>query len=326
MIKHLLGKTFLVLTDKCLDLEADSHCQSATIGRAAFKNHHDLSFTSEWHTCWNLGRRSLFNVKPFESQEEKSEAESRRLQISKMTDELPEVRPVGRIYIYCGPCACAIQTARKITFSKDVSEYFDFAVRIDERIPTSCRRSSSAVDVLSGIRDAIDGHVVDWENRQSRSVGFIDCPQLEKSIYDLEHEKFRGFEPESVLQRILTNHNDESELPTKAIIIIAEADLCQLSLEAHPFVNETRKPRETDIFAFRENWDTWTGYDYLWQREYQGSYSRSKKAIEKRKAMSNQFTGLVPPPMSSLTSMAPPFPRSKRPRSESAAESDSQAM
>jgi Prion-inhibition and propagation len=313
-------KTFIVLTDNCLDLEADSHCESATIGEA-ISGDKDLSFTCANRLRWNLGRRILMHVKlPFKSQEAMSEAESRRFELSKIVGELPDVSPVSRIYVHCGPCACAVQTALNLTRDNDASEFFEFVIRIDERLPTSCRRSSTTIDVLAAIRDTIYGHEVSW-SVISKSIGFIDCPELEKRIYNLEQEKFGHFEPSSVLQKILVEDYQDykNNVPVGAVVFIAEADSCQLSLESRPFRGEARKPRETEIFAFKS---VWNESGYLWQREYMGSCARSANAIEKKRTRSSPITDLIPPPTSDAIATTPPIPRNKRPRSESTAKSD----
>lgn len=329
MSQDLARKTFVVLTDKCLDLETDSHCESATIGRAIDEyakpsDGTDLSFTCTNKAQWNLGRRILNNVKPpFESQEEWNEAESRRFQVSKMKGELaPDTSPASRIYIHCGSCACAVQTALKMTRNNGASEYFDFSIRIDERLSTSCRRSSTAIDVLTAIRDTIEGHVVNTWDCRSKSIGFIDCPDLEKRIYNLEQEKFGYIEPASVLQNILVEDYQKTEnaIPIGAIIFIAESDFCQSSLESHPFRSEARKPRETDIFAFTP---TMVGSKGVWLRKYMGSYSRSKSALEKRADRSSLLTGVIPPLSSDLVFTTPSIPRKKRSRSASTLESNS---
>lgn len=319
-------KTFLVLTDKCLDLEPDSHCESATIG-SAISGAKDLSFTCAHAARWNLGRRIHVNVKLSRDLEDAiKERESLRLEVSKIECELPKIRPVSRIYIYCGPCACAIQTALNLTLGNDDisgvdQEYFDFAIRIDERLPTSCRRSSTDIDVLTAIRDSIDGHVVSrWSTDSSRSIGFVDSPELERRIYSLEQERFVHLEPAGVLQKILLEDHQKlgSDLEVSAIILIAEADLCHLSLESRPFGSEARKPRETDIFAFKSGW---VG-DRTWDRRYLGSYGRSAAANNKRRAQSSLLTDPTSQPASNVMSTTLPISPNKRKRADSASESE----
>lgn len=284
----------------------------------------DLSFTCVSKARWNLGDRILNGVKPFSSQEAMNEAESNRFKTLRATGDLPGVRPVSRIYIHCGPCACAVHTALRLTQGNEISEYFDFVIRIDERLPTSCRRSSTAISVLTAIHDSIDQHILMHRQATLKAVDYIDCPELEKRIYNLEQERFEQFEPANLLQKIVLDCNDlKSNLSIGAIIIIAETDHCQLSLENRPFYSGAKKPRETDIFSFVSSW---TGTEHIWHRQYEGSYTRSKMAIETMKARSPLPTGLIPPPISSVIAMEPPFRRSQRPRSETAAESDSQAM
>ncbi|MCJ1398699.1 hypothetical protein MMC11_001900 [Xylographa trunciseda] len=311
-----MSKLFVVLTDECLDLETDSHCEAATIGRA-ISSTEDISFTCYNLAQWNLGRRILAKAK--RSFEEISEAESRRIEICKATGELPDVIPIDRVYIHCGPCACAIQTALKLTWVNRASEYVDYAIRIDERLPTSCRRSSAAIEVLAAIHDTIDGYQVTYGDK-SKSIGFIDCPELEKQIYNLEQETTSHFGPANILHTILNEYQDIKHANSvAAIVIIAEADTIHSSLEGQRFYSEARKPRDTDIFTFefaQEN-DEWK-----WRRRYEGAYSRSKKSIEKKRARSSLLTDQIPPPSSNVTALMSPAPSNKRVRSESTVNSD----
>jgi len=314
-------KTFIVLTDNCLDLEPDSHCESATIGRA-ITGAKDLSFTCANRVHWNLGRRILMNVElPLKSQEGMGEAKSRRFGLPKIVGGLPGVSLSSRIYIHCGPCACAVHTALNLTLDNEASKCFEFVIRIDERLPTSCRRSCTTIDALAAIRDTIYGHEVQSWSDKSKSISCIDCPELEKRIYNLEQEKFGYFESSSVLQKILVeDYQDyENKVAVGAIVFIAEADSCQLSLESRPFRGEARKPRETEIYTFKSIWDE---SEYVWQRRYMGSYGRSANAIEKKRTRSAPITDVIPPPTSRAIATMPPIQRNKRPRSESAAKSD----
>ncbi len=247
--------------------------------------------------------------------------------MSRLTNSVPVTSPLsrilGRIYIYCGPCACAIQTALKLTRDNDASGFFDFTIRIDERLPTSCRRSTSIIDVLGAIRDTIVWHEVKSSLSSSVSMGFFDCLELERRIYNLEQEPSGLFQRESILQKILAAHgeslDDDDGIPVHAIIFIAEADLCHFSLESHPFHFEPRKPRATDIFAFTPYWDRQM---YTWQRKYMSSYCRSDKAMEKNKTRLSPFTGPIPSPTSEIVTSTSPILDSKRPRSQSTAGSD----
>lgn len=156
----LSEKTFIVLTDNCLDLEADSHCEPGNIGKA-ISSAKDLSFTCTKRVHWNLSRRILMKLKlAYELEEKIRELEYREPDSPKVNGGSPTVSPFNRIYIHCGPCACAIQTALNFTSNDEFRKLFEFVIRIDERLPTSCRRSSTTIDALAAIRDTICGHEV----------------------------------------------------------------------------------------------------------------------------------------------------------------------
>jgi hypothetical protein len=55
----------------------------------------------------------------------------------RIEDQLPDIDPLKVVYVYCAPSACQIQTAVDLCRGRGISEFLDFAVRIDERIPSS---------------------------------------------------------------------------------------------------------------------------------------------------------------------------------------------
>src|SRR2546421_11293715 len=57
-------------------------------------------------------------------------------------------------YTYIAPpCACQIQTAVDLCRGRGISEFLDFVVRTDERIPSSCRRMTTGLALLSSLRN-----------------------------------------------------------------------------------------------------------------------------------------------------------------------------
>jgi hypothetical protein len=104
-------------------------------------------------------------------------------------DDLSLLDPWGVVFVYCGPCACQIQTALDICRGKGIEQYQEFAVRIDDRIPTSCRRMTTSFKLLSSFRDYI-GKLVPANHLYELS-NHIDLPWLEQRIYKLEQEAYK---------------------------------------------------------------------------------------------------------------------------------------
>lgn len=154
---------------------------------------------------------------------------------------------------------------------------------------------------------------------------FLIVHELDKRIFHLEQERFEHSELASVLEKVLAEDFEDMkpDVPIQAVIFIVEAERCHDSLEIQPFYAEARNPRDTDLYAFKR---VFTESEWLWKRKYLGSCSKSKRTIEKTKAQLSQLANPIPQPTSNPLPPVPPFPRRKRPRSEYAAESDSQAV
>lgn len=106
-------------------------------------------------------------------------------------------------------------------------------------------------------------------------------------------------------------HNYPNFDSTGAVVLIAETNSCQLSLESRPFLDEARKPRETELFTFKWRKDE---HGYLWKRIYMGSYERSTNAIEKKRNQASSLTDRVPPPTLDAIPTISSIPHQKRPR------------
>ena len=257
----------MVLTQDCLNVGTrNGHCDESKIGPVVVQYPiAQTLFSTDSSGPWNLGRRLL-----------------------------SDVRLSNRVYVHCGPCACSINLARAIVDGNGVPEYLDIAIRIDDRIPTSCRRFDSAIDVLNSIRNQIEEDE-NTSSTQSRSVAAIDCPALEKRIFVLEQEHYGETRQEPALQKIMAEDYERSstspsDLEIGGIIFIVEADVGNESLERHPFRSQPRKPRANEIYAFKGELST---QGWLWNREFIGRFSKSKYAMEreKEKAILNTSQG-----------------------------------
>ena len=277
----------MVLTQDCLNVGTrNGHCDESKIGPVVVQYPiAQTLFSTDSSGPWNLGRRLLSNVRLSNEMTEKlTQREAARLETMKINFDVPSVEPVCRVYVHCGPCACSINLARAIVDGNGVPEHVDIAIRIDDRIPTSCRRFDSAIDVLNSIRNQIE----EYENTsstQSRSVAAIDCAAFAKRIFVLEQEHYGETGQEPALQKIMAEDYERSsnslrDLEIGGIIFIVEADVGNESLERHPFRSRPRKPRANEIYAFKGEQST---QGWLWNREFIGRFSKSKYAMEREK-------------------------------------------
>jgi hypothetical protein len=243
-------------------------------------------FCSLSHGTWNLGRR-LFNSlkRDFATTEKVEQRNAKRIEIMKLNYKVPDPEPVCRILIYCGASVCAINTAQAILNGKGISEDFDLVIRIDDRIPTSCRAPTSAFNGLCAIRSQLD-EVERSSFKPTRSIRAIDCPALERRIYALEQDDQAELDSQNATQTILDECSDnEADLKTLAVVIIAEAEIYENSFEEHPFIKLSGKPRASEIYNFGFKGSI-EGRGRQYERKFMGQFHRSKLALETQQSRS----------------------------------------
>lgn len=302
-------KAFIVLTGSCPDIDATSHCHEHRVGTQAFSV--GLSFSCSHTYKWNLGRRLLGQINHFLGAD-LDEIRNRRYQHLKVENELPDIDPLGSVYIYCAPCACQIETALSLCRGKGISEFLDFAVRIDDRIPSSCRRMTTGAVLLSRLRDDIGEQVA--YGRGYSGTEHIDWPWLEQRIYKLDQEACEATNACSsdLLERI-SSEDHTSGRETAAIIIMGEADLCSPMLEKLPPSGKARMPRETDLYELVRYPNFWSPF---WKRQHLGQYIMSHSSLQRAKSRML----LVSPPQPGRP-VSPPLARaSKRLKTKSVTE------
>jgi hypothetical protein len=118
------------------------------------------------------------------------EIRNRRYQYMRVENELPDIDPLGVVYVYCAPCACQIQTVVDLCRGRGISEFLDFAVRIDERIPSSCRRMTTGLALLSSLRNYANEIVANGQSHHR--TDYNDWPWLEQRIYKFEQEAYEA--------------------------------------------------------------------------------------------------------------------------------------
>jgi hypothetical protein len=185
------------------------------------------------------------------------------------------------MFILCPPCLCQLHTAIIICIGAEVSPLLEFCIRIDDRLPSSCCRGGQPAERLK----SIDQKIKDLEGCLSVSkavskltahnIGRIDCPWLEKRIFQVEEEIIEPSFVENtsaIVSDMLANCTDK-RLPIAGMVVLGELSCCTIILEDFFMTRSARKPRETDIYELKWSRDEITQAD-RWSRVYAGAYAR----------------------------------------------------
>jgi hypothetical protein len=194
-------------------------------------------------------------------------------------------RPIAKMFILCPPCLCQIHTAMRICQGAEVSPLLEFCIRIDDRLPSSCCRGRQPSERLK----YIDKEIVDLEARlthsfassiaAARQIGRIDCPWLQKRIFQVEEDVIEASfaeDPSGIVSDMLADCTDK-RLPKAGIVVLGELSCCSVILEDVFMTRSPRKPRETDIYELKLSRDEGAEVD-RWSRAYVGSYARKSTA------------------------------------------------
>lgn len=183
---------------------------------------------------------------------------------------------VAHIYIYCAPCACQIHTAFDLCTGEGVSKHFDFRIRIDDQLVSSCCPADVGIYGLISVIQEIKE--IERKNPHSRlfrerDFDFIDRPWIEKRIYDVEENQSLPrpiMNSSSRIPSIFTDHaNDEK---CASIVVLGEADHYASVMQMPPFLSNARMPRETEVFKMSKSYNSQENC-YFWKRNYMGTYS-----------------------------------------------------
>ena len=165
-------KRFFVLTRSCLGIDANSHSDKHLIGPKSFSNQ-SLSFSCDYPYKWNLDRRLLDHVDAL-IYIDLDEMRNRRYEQMRIGNQLPDIDPLGVVYVYCAPCACQMQTAADLCRGRGISKFLDFALRIDERIPSGCHRMTTGLALLSSLRNYANEVIANGQSHHR--MDYIDWP------------------------------------------------------------------------------------------------------------------------------------------------------
>ena len=178
--------------------------------------------------------------------------------------------PLGNVYVYCAPCACALRTALTVCVQGS-SKYLRYKTRVDDRICASCCPETTKMDRLISLVTTIKEIEAALTSETSEIhptwVGHIDRVWIEQRVYRLEEELYAQSDPRSRLEsgaELLTEFGPEAKLT--GIVFLGELSYCQWMLQTQPFPWKARIPKETEIYQLtkkRQGWD----------REYLGTYT-----------------------------------------------------
>ena len=202
-------------------------------------------------------------------------------------------------------------TALTFYYGSGVSEYINFLIRVDERLPVRCKSTIPLQDMENLLEKV----------RQNPK---FDVPFLEHRIYELESYLAVGQQPERYqpaehhVDRIFKecNKRNGDALQCVAIIVLTESSSCSETLECPPFPLESRRPRETEIFEMVKSFENQTT---SWKRRFIGTYPKNQNRVVYRPELNAPLVSvaLAPSARSSSASfrqLSPPASQSSKRR------------
>jgi hypothetical protein len=229
---------------------------------------------------WNLGRRLIDRLEwpDLLKKEDHMTVLERNRETTRIGRQI--FRPIAKVYIYCPPCVCLIQTALNLPQGAGMSRLLEFCIRIDDRLPSSCYHGSEALERLTSvdknIKDIEAGKCV-LKDFLPTEVDTIDCPWLEQRIFKLEQETpgpSLAENPSAVLTEMFA---PDRKLRLAGVIFLSETECCSTMLADTFKISDPRKPREADIFEIRcvENSGA---RSTRWARDYVGAFAMKRPA------------------------------------------------
>lgn len=275
-------QTFLVVTDKCSDRVNGSPCEGSTFGKARFGLVPGFSPQSSYN--WNLGRRlteqlewpKLLNGKGY------VEALEDSLIYNSSKEWTSYYRPLAKLYVYCPPCACQIQTAIGICRGLGVSPLLERCVRVHDRLPSSCLPDDQALERLQSIHKMIQeaGAARSRLSGRSSDLGCIDPTWLDQRIFQLEQDAAGSQCTENPSQVVadMIAACAKGTRRTAAVIVLGELSCATTILEDAFKTQSPRKPRETDLYEVKHVPSEGANTS-RWERRCIGAYLRAKDFI-----------------------------------------------
>lgn len=180
--------------------------------------------------------------------------------------------PLGNVYVYCAPCACAVRTALTVCVQGS-SKYLPYKTRVDDRICASCCPETTKMDrlisLVTTIKEIEAALISETSGFNTAWVGHLDRVWIEQRVYRLEEEIYAQNDPRSRLEsgaELLTEFAKQEK--ATGIVFLGELDYCQWMLQTQPFPWKARVPKETEIYQLEK-----TKNRQGWDRKYLGTYT-----------------------------------------------------
>jgi Prion-inhibition and propagation len=251
---------YFVFTGPCFSLGTPDSCRANTIGPSTFATK-GATFLPETEglisTRWSLGRRITESMQLNFHTDDIEMLRNSNWEVGEYQSEvMNKVLPLGKMYMYCGPCICALRTAL-VTCHREQSKTIHCLVRVDDRIETSCgdqqSRLSRLVSVIDIIRSIEAMPASDTVKFDTSWTQMVDRIWLEQRIYDLEEELQEKDLMKSRFSRGTELFADLIFPSTSvvAIVVLGELDKCYWMMQQAPFPWSPRMPRENEIYQFK---------------------------------------------------------------------------
>lgn len=183
--------------------------------------------------------------------------------------------PLGNVYVYCAPCACAVRTALTICAYGSL-QYLQYITRVDDRISASCCPESTKMDrlisLVATIKEIEATEALQMTGVNTRWIEYIDRVWIEQRVYRLEEEFYaQSFSRSTVVNGQELFAEFQSESKETGVVFLGELDHCLWMLQTQPFPWKARIPKETEIYKLAK-----TTADSGWERIYLGTYTPRK--------------------------------------------------
>jgi hypothetical protein len=230
-----------------------------------------------------------------------------------IAQQIEAMYPFSTLFLLVSPCTRAVQTAQAFGLALS-SECLRVRIRIDDRIYTSCLKSSeerqAALKRFLQRLEAIELST----NKFTKTQELIDRQWLYQRLHRLESQDISSEEldPAHILDHFIIPRNFYTTM------IVGEADFCTSFMQARPFPPVTRQPRDSDLYRLERS-------VRLWKNTYLGTYTQRPTSLlpDTVRAGGRGTDGYPMPSTVAMLSPSPSVaPSRKRPASVASINSD----
>ncbi|MCJ1354936.1 MAG: hypothetical protein MMC33_004926 [Icmadophila ericetorum] len=266
---NINGCIYFILTEQCRKQASQSPCQLSELGKDCAKKDNSI-LSPKIPKFWSIGKWIADTLDPdkFTSINLDDLMGNSEYQL---TEQQKLVLLVAKVCLYCAPCACLLATAFNICeeAGSRVETYFEFLVRPDDRLVSSC---CSQKDRTLGLASLIE-RVREIESSPSlrNYLTSIDRIWVEQRLYEIEEETDLPQPIGKIAKmggKVLSSHHSQGK--TAGIVILGKLGYCLPIMRSPPFALKPRIPKETEIFQMK---NILVDGKHQWIRRFLGTYT-----------------------------------------------------